>query len=100
MKVTTEKNRIRIRQSKVRMRIRDPYQNVTVLEHCFFTGRCYVLSCIHFYDTRVFCTLDTAQIPGLRIRIRIESEFNRVSGSGSGFGIRIWIQEGKNEPQK
>ena len=28
------------------------------------------------------------------------SGFSRVSGSGSGFGIRIRIQEGKNDPQK
>jgi len=26
--------------------------------------------------------------------------FNQVSGSGSLFGIRIRIQEGKNDPQK
>ncbi len=34
--------------------------------------------------------------------IRIGSVFNRVCGSGSGsvFGIRIRIQEGKNDPQK
>jgi hypothetical protein len=32
--------------------------------------------------------------------IRIGSGFNRVCGSGSGFGIRIRIQEGKNDPQK
>jgi hypothetical protein len=32
--------------------------------------------------------------PGLRIRIRIPI------GSGSVFGIRIQIQEGKNDPQK
>jgi hypothetical protein len=37
---------------------------------------------------------------GLRIRIRIGSRFNRVSGSGSVFGIRIRIQEGKNDSQK
>ncbi len=37
---------------------------------------------------------------GLRIRIPIESGFNRVIGSGSEFGIRIRIQEGKNDPQK
>jgi hypothetical protein len=36
--------------------------------------------------------------PGLRIRIQIVSGFNRVSGSG--FGIRIRIQEGKNDSQK
>ncbi len=30
----------------------------------------------------------------------IGSRFNRVCGSGSGFGIRIRIQEGKNDPQK
>jgi hypothetical protein len=51
-----------------------------------------------------------AQQPGLwirirnRIRIRIGSVFNWVCGSGSGsvFGIRIriWIQEGKNNPPK
>jgi hypothetical protein len=35
---------------------------------------------------------------GLRIRIRIGSGFNQVSGSG--FGIKIRIQEGKNNPQK
>ncbi len=36
------------------------------------------------------------------IRIRIGSGFNQVSASGSGsvLGIRIRIQEGKNEPQK
>jgi hypothetical protein len=28
------------------------------------------------------------------------SGFNQVSGSGSVFGIRIRIQEGKNDPQK
>jgi hypothetical protein len=28
------------------------------------------------------------------------SVFNRVYGSGSVFGIRIRIQEGKNDPQK
>jgi hypothetical protein len=28
------------------------------------------------------------------------SGFNRVCGSGSVFGIRIRIQEGKNDPQK
>jgi hypothetical protein len=33
-------------------------------------------------------------------RIRIGSGFSRVSGSGSVFGIRIRIQEGKNDPQK
>jgi hypothetical protein len=38
--------------------------------------------------------------PELRIWIRTGSEFNRVSGSGSVFGIRIRIQEGKNDPQK
>jgi hypothetical protein len=38
--------------------------------------------------------------PGLWIRIRIGSLFNRVCGSGSVFGIRIRIQEGKNDPQK
>jgi hypothetical protein len=37
---------------------------------------------------------------GLRIRIRTGSGFNRVSGSGSVFGIRIRIQEGKNDPRK
>jgi hypothetical protein len=31
--------------------------------------------------------------------IRIGSVFNRASGSGSVFGIRIRIQEGKNDPQ-
>ncbi len=36
--------------------------------------------------------------PGLRIRIPSGSGFNRVIGSG--FGIRIRIQEGKNDPQK
>jgi hypothetical protein len=34
-----------------------------------------------------------------RIRIRIGSGFNQASGSGSVFGIRIRIQEGKNDPQ-
>ncbi len=29
-----------------------------------------------------------------------ESGFNQVIGSGSVFGIRIRIQEGKNDPQK
>jgi hypothetical protein len=29
-----------------------------------------------------------------------ESVFNQVSGSGSVFGIRIRIQEGKNDPHK
>jgi hypothetical protein len=38
--------------------------------------------------------------PGLRIRIRTGSGFNQVSGSGSAFGIRMRIQEGKNDPQK
>jgi hypothetical protein len=33
-------------------------------------------------------------------RIRIGFGFNRASGSGSVFGIRIRIQEGKNDPQK
>ncbi len=37
---------------------------------------------------------------GFRIRIRIGSVFNRASGSGSVFGIRIRIQEGKNNPHK
>jgi hypothetical protein len=37
---------------------------------------------------------------GFRIRIRIGSGFNQVSGSGSVFGIRIRIQEDKNDPQK
>jgi hypothetical protein len=36
----------------------------------------------------------------LLIRIRIGSGFKRDSGSGYLFGIRIWIQEGKKEPQK
>jgi hypothetical protein len=37
-----------------------------------------------------------------RIRIRIGSGFNQVSGpvSIAGYGIRIRIQEGKNDPQK
>jgi hypothetical protein len=37
--------------------------------------------------------------PGFRIRIRIRigSGFNQVIGSGSVFGIRIRIQEGKND---
>ncbi len=43
-------------------------------------------------------------ITGFRIRICIGSGFNQVSGSGSGlgplFGIRIRIQEGKNDSQK
>ncbi len=43
---------------------------------------------------------DYAFQPGLRIGIRIRSWFYRVSGSGSVFGIRIRIQEGKNDPQK
>jgi hypothetical protein len=34
------------------------------------------------------------------LRIRIGSGFKRVSESGSVFGIRIRIQEGKNDPQK
>ncbi len=38
--------------------------------------------------------------PGFRIRIRIWSVFNRASKSGSVFGIRIRIQEAKNDPQK
>jgi hypothetical protein len=33
-------------------------------------------------------------------RFRMGSGLNRVSGSGSVFGIRIRIQEGKNDPQK
>jgi hypothetical protein len=37
---------------------------------------------------------------GVRIRIRIGTGFNQVRGSGSVFGIRIRIQEGKNDPQK
>jgi len=41
-----------------------------------------------------------AFMAGLRIRIRIGSGFNGVSGSGSVFGIRIRVQEGKNDPQK
>ena len=43
-----------------------------------------------------------AKNAGFRIRIRIGSVFNRASGSVSGsvFGVRIRIQEGKNDPQK
>jgi hypothetical protein len=41
---------------------------------------------------------DAVAQAGLRIRIRIGSGINRVNGSG--FGIRIRIQEGKNDPQK
>jgi hypothetical protein len=37
---------------------------------------------------------------GFRLRRRIGSGFNQVTGSGSVFGIRIKIQEGKNDPQK
>jgi hypothetical protein len=35
-----------------------------------------------------------------RTRVADSDGFNRVSGSGSVFGIRIRIQEGKNDPQK
>jgi hypothetical protein len=62
-------------------------------------------------DTKVFLTLATSAVdlrglqghgPGLwiRIRIRIGSVFNWKRGSGSVFGIRIRIQEGKNDPKK
>ncbi len=40
------------------------------------------------------------QKAGLWIRIRIGSVSNWKPGSGSGFGIRIRIQEGKNDPKK
>jgi hypothetical protein len=43
---------------------------------------------------------DYAFQPGLQIRIQIRSGFKQVSGSGSVFGIRIRIQEGKNDLQK
>jgi hypothetical protein len=33
-------------------------------------------------------------------RIQIGSGFYQVNGSGSIFGIRIQIQEGKNDPQE
>jgi hypothetical protein len=48
----------------------------------------------------LFCENVVSNTNYYKQRIRIGSGFNRVSGSGSGFGIRIWIQEGKNDPQK
>ncbi len=47
-----------------------------------------------------FCYKNVEVFSGLRIRILIGSGFNRVSGPGSVFGIRIRIQEGKNDLQK
>ncbi len=49
---------------------------------------------------RTFCLRQYYESnPGLRIWIWIGSGFNRVSGSGSVFGIRIRIEEGKNDPE-
>jgi hypothetical protein len=52
---------------------------------------------------RLQLLVDTGQGlgPVFRFRIRIGSGFNKVSGSvtGSEFGIRIRIQEVKNDPQ-
>jgi hypothetical protein len=44
--------------------------------------------------------IDSLTRDGAVLRIRVGSGFNRVPGSGYEFVIRIWIQEGKNDPQK
>ncbi len=61
-----------------------------------FRGRRSLLRRVYDLKQKVWYELKE----GFRIRIRIGSEFNQVSGSGSVFGIRIRIQEGKNDPQK
>ncbi len=49
-----------------------------------------------------FGCADASKNAVFRIRTRIGSGFNQVSGSvsRSEFGIRLWIQEGKNDLQK
>jgi hypothetical protein len=59
-------------------------------------NKSFITLCIGLLGT----TKSLMTLPGLWIRIRIGSVFNQVCGSGSVFGIRIRIQEGKNDPKK
>jgi hypothetical protein len=56
------------------------------------------------YSLRSFWPLKDERVSEDSPRIEEEavfgSGFKQVSGSVSGFGIRIRIQEGKNDPQK
>jgi hypothetical protein len=78
-------------------------KNINTIHRCGFRSGTSLTFLKSDYETSVgdpWHFVADSKATGLWIRIRIGSVFNWVCGSGSVFGIRIRIQEGKNDPQK